>query len=377
MKDAPFRSFFMGGFECSTHRMPGGRRLDMVAATAHDKFAAADYARLRSVGMQTAREGIRWHLIEQRRGRYDFSSALPMVRAARDAGVQVIWDLCHYGWPDWLDIFKPEFVRRFADLARAFVRLLSDETDDVPFITPINEISFFAWASGDVAAFFPFGKGRGDELKDQLVRASIEGIEAAWDVNPRTRIAAIDPLINVVPNPARPQDAEAAHGHNRAQFAAWDMLCGSLKPELGGAGKYLDIIGVNYYVHNQWFFPGGHNMMIDRNHPFYRPLWRMLRDVYERYRRPIFIAETGIEDEARPEWLRYIGREVRTAIRKGVPVEGICLYPVVNHPGWADDRHCHNGLWDYANPAGDREIYLPLAKELRRQADYAKRALHL
>src|SRR3712207_8963919 len=33
-------------------------------------------------------------------GRYDWSSFLPMLRAARDRGIQVIWDLCHYGWPE-------------------------------------------------------------------------------------------------------------------------------------------------------------------------------------------------------------------------------------------------------------------------------------
>ena len=45
----------------------------------------------------------------------------------------------------------------------------------------------------------------------------------------------------------------------------------------------------------------------------------------------------------------------------------MCLYPIVNHPGWEDERHCHNGLWDYCNESGHREIYSPLADELRRQ----------
>jgi hypothetical protein len=93
----------------------------------------------------------------------------------------------------------------------------------------------------------------------------------------------------------------------------------------------------------------------------------MLQEVYERYRRPLFIAETGIEDEARPAWLRYIGYEVRRALREGVPVHGICLYPIVNHPGWDDDRHCYNGLWDYTDERGEREIYEPLARELAEQ----------
>jgi hypothetical protein len=56
-----------------------------------------------------------------------------------------------------------------------------------------------------------------------------------------------------------------------------------------------------------------------------------------------------------------------------VPVEGICLYPILNHPGWEDDRHCHNGLWDYADEAGEREICAPMAQELRRQQQLFER----
>jgi hypothetical protein len=78
------------------------------------------------------------------------------------------------------------------------------------------------------------------------------------------------------------------------------------------------------------------------------------------------VAETGIEDETRPAWLRYMTREVFAAMAQGVPVEGVCLYPIVNHPGWDDDRHCHNGMFDYADDTGEREVYAPLAEEMSR-----------
>ena len=64
----------MGGFECSTHRNRSGRRLDMIAATRHDEFAEQDYQRLLDLGIQTARDGVRWHLIETEPGKYDFAS---------------------------------------------------------------------------------------------------------------------------------------------------------------------------------------------------------------------------------------------------------------------------------------------------------------
>ena len=64
---------------------------------------------------------------------------------------------------------------------------------------------------------------------------------------------------------------------------------------------------------------------------------------------------------------RDVPAEVRCAIAAGVPVGGICLYPIVNHPGWLDNRHCLNGLFDCADDSGRREIYQPLARELQYQ----------
>jgi hypothetical protein len=172
-------------------------------------------------------------------------------------------------------------------------------------------------------------------------------------------------MINVVPaDPKKKRDVSGSEGYRQAQFEAWDMLCGRRDPELGGAEKYLDVIGGNYYVHNQWVFRGSFITQEDSRHRHYR---EMLAELYQRYKRPIFVAETGIEDDLRPSWFRYVCDEVFAAIQNGVPVEGICLYPIVNHPGWHDDRHCYNGLWDYPNDDGERVIYQPLADEVQRQ----------
>lgn len=360
-----FESFFMGGFECSTHRLKSGRRLDEIDATRHDQFVTKDYLRLHYQGMRAARDGLRWHLIEKSPGSYDFSSVLPMISASQHTHTQILWDLCHYGWPDFLDIFEPDFIESFRRFAKAFGQLWRNETDEVLFVTPVNEISFFSWASGEVAIFNPFSRRRGNELKEQLVRASIAAIEELWAIDNRTRITLIDPMINVVPgDPNNRKDKKKSEEYRQAQFDAWDMLAGRMKPELGGAEKYLDIIGGNYYVHNQWTFGGS---FITQDHPHYRPYREMLFEVYHRYKRPIFVAETGIEDDLRPSWLRYVCDEVFAAIENGVPVEGVCLYPIVNHPGWDDDRHCYNGLWDYPNDEGERMMYQPLADELQRQ----------
>ena len=53
-------------------------------------------------------------------------------------------------------------------------------------------------------------------------------------------------------------------------------------------------------------------------------------------------------------------------MESGVPVQGICLYPIVNHPGWINQRHCYNGLWDYPDATGHRPMFRPLAREIER-----------
>jgi hypothetical protein len=212
----------MGGFECSTHRRLDRKRLDIIAATAHDSMAQADYALLGRCGILTVRNGLRWHLIERMPYRYDWSSLLPMLRAAKGSGTQVIWDVMHYGWPDGLDIWSSAFVERFSRFAREAARIIADESGEAPVLSLVNEISFMAWAGGTSGFFEPFRKTRGPELKRQLVRATIAAVDAVRDAVPDARFAQIDPLINVIADPARPETQALAQRLTAAQYEAWE-----------------------------------------------------------------------------------------------------------------------------------------------------------
>lgn len=358
---ATFKSYWQGGFECSTHRLRNGRRLDIIQSSHHDVHVEADYRQLADLGILTVRDGFRWHLIEASPGVWDWSSIDPMLQAARRTGTQVVWDLLHYGWPDDIDIWRPEFVTRFARFAKAAAQRVRDSSDAVPFYCPINEVSFSAWAGGDAGYLNPFAKGRGYELKVQLVRASIAAMHAIREVDPRARFVHADPAINVVTDPGRPHEFWAAEGHRQAQYQAWDMIAGLAWPQLGGSPDLLDIVGVNYYFNNQWIHGGA---TIDVGHPQYRPLHRLLMEIHGRYGRPILLAETGIEFDRRAAWLAYVAGELELARAKGVPMEGLCLYPVLNHFGWDDDRPCQNGLLELEWSEGRRGVYAPLAREL-------------
>jgi len=322
-----------------------------------------DYERIKALGILTAREGLRWHLIEAQRGQYDFSSAMPFFEAARRHGIQILWDLLHFGWPDHLQIFDADFVKAFGEFAAQAAKVLKRETDGTVFVSPVNEISFVSWAGGDVDYLNPFARNRGAELKRQLVRAFVCAAQAVRAEIGESRLISPEPVIHIVGDPKRPEDVLQAAEYRSSMFEAWDMISGRVQPDLGGKESYLDIIGVNYYDRNQWWNFG---KTIWRHEPEYRPFREILAEVYIRYSRPMFVSETGTEDADRPYWLRYVASEVQAVKQQGVPLDGICIYPILNHPGWDDDRHCLNGLWDYAQPDGSREIYQPFVEELAR-----------
>jgi beta-glucosidase/6-phospho-beta-glucosidase/beta-galactosidase len=322
-----------------------------------------DYRQLKGLGLRTARDGLRWHLIERTPGRYDWSSFDGMLRAAREANVQVIWDLLHYGWPKDLNIFGPEFIDRFAGFARAVAQRIRQESDAVPFYCPVNEISYFAWAGGAKKLMNPFRSDQAEPLKRQLVRASIAAINAVREVDPRARIIHAEPVINV--EPASKRDVQAAAEFNAFQFEAIDMLSGRACPELGGSQRHVDIIGVNFYPDNQWFLNGN---TIPLGHYMYKPLSDLLLACHSRYGRPLMISETGAEGSARASWLHYVVREVLTAIAGGADVDGVCLYPITDYPGWTNNRICHTGLLSVADAAGRREFYAPLLDEIVQSA---------
>ncbi len=357
-----FNSFFAGGFECSTHRRYDGRRLDLIEATGHDRHAKTDHEAMHAHGLRTLRDGMRWHLIESPGGVCDWQSSLPMLQAAQEAQVQPIWDLCHYGRPDHIDIWRPVFVERFAEFSAAVARLVRDHTDAVPVYCPVNEISFWAWAGGDDGSIGPLAHGRGTELKHQLIRASLAAIDAIRAVEPRARFMQADPLVNIVARDA--DEAHEANAQSRAVFDSWLMLSGELWSGLGGEASCLDIVGINFYPNNQWFLD---RETVPRGHPRYRPCRDLLAETHRLLQRPLYIAETGAEGAPRAEWLRYVCDEVAAARAAGIPVLGLCLYSVLDYLGWTNERHCETGLLGIADARGRRAVCEPLDQALAQQ----------
>lgn len=348
----------MAGFECATQLRRDGRRHDFVHATSHDRLAERDYALLRDAGIRAARDGLRWHLVERRPGRYGWSSFENQQDGARRAGVTVAWDLLHYGWPRWLDPVGPDFVPRFAEFAAEAAQRIGPGGH----FTPVNEISFMAWGGGEVGYLAPFRRDCARELKRVFCRAAIEAARAIREADPAATIYTSEPLIHVV---RAPDDARGRMGAailRQAQHEATLTLLGQLHPELGGARELFDVVGLNYYPHNQF---DSRRVMLAHDDTRRRPLHELLLEAQALYRKPLIVSETGAEGDLRAGWLAEVCAQIRLANRAGADVRGLCLYPILNHLGWDDDRYCEHGL--FCGLSDERPVHGPLAAQLARE----------
>ncbi|GGH74249.1 hypothetical protein HNQ91_002656 [Filimonas zeae] len=366
----PFQSFWMAGFECTDQLNAFGNRVDFLHITGHLEKLDEDYQNLKQFEIRTIREGIRWSQVETHPYQYNFASVRNMVESAAAHNIQVIWDLCHFGYPDDLTPLHPHFTARFCALCQAFVafyRLI--QPTGTLIVTPINEVGFISWLGGDVAGTSPYCRHNGWEVKYELMRAYIQGVETLRQCDPNIRILTTEPLINIVPPPdATDEQQQRAQLQHEAQFQVTDILCGRMCPELGGRSDYLDMLGLNFYYNNQWvsdsFEPiSWLNRDTDNR---WLPLSSLLTAAYARYQRPLVLSETSHPEEDRPQWITFIATECNKILQHEIPLWGICWYPAIDRPDWDHLTPWHrSGLWDIPDPATqNRVLHTPSATAL-------------
>jgi beta-glucosidase/6-phospho-beta-glucosidase/beta-galactosidase len=363
-----FKSFFQGGFECTIGHNREGEWIDLVEDTWHHHHIDEDYRRLRAVGIAVARDAIRWPLVDRGGRHFDFSTVRPFVEAAQRHGMEVVWDLFHYGYPEDLDLLSDAFPERFAEYCAACARYLRRRLRGTLWFTPVNEPSYLAWAGGEVAHFRPYLNDRAHDVKVALVRAAIRGIDAIRAEVPDARFVHADPLCRVVPRDDQPQSLEAARRFNEdVVFESWDMLSGKRRPELGGSPSHLDVIGVNYYWNCQWVH-GEQGSWLEPDDPRRVPLAKLVQQVWRRYGSEIVISETSHWGEHRAAWMEALTDEVEAMLRARVPLRAVCLYPIIGMLDWHSPRRwMPMGLWDIDADGGMRRVlHKPMLQALRR-----------
>jgi hypothetical protein len=66
--------------------------------------------------------------------------------------------------------------------------------------------------------------------------------------------------------------------------------------------------------------------------------------------------------------MKFIAKEVEAVLKQGIPLWGVCIYPIIDRPDWDHLTPWHNaGLWDVELKDGEppaRLLYKPFAQAL-------------
>ncbi|MCO6050860.1 hypothetical protein NGM99_13835 [Mesorhizobium sp. RP14(2022)] len=268
-----FRSTIMAGFDCA--RLEWQNDLCLLTATDHvpERRMREHYELMKAHGVHTVRDGLPWwHPIE------------PRLQVAKDAGMEVIWDLDHY----WRHPAPTDYAKR---VAMAVQRVCPGQTFWVCFNE--NRLAGLLTPGQDQAEVVAKAK----EIM-RVLRANIYDVRL------------------VTAEPAHIPDEIEAHA---------------------GLADQADVLGINIYpYHADWSIGEALRAMAAR-YPD-RPLMITETGLHPGLDRKW----EGIDCKA--EWLRHVRGEVRGAQHwNRINVVGICLYPIVNTPSWNDPRE----RWDH------------------------------
>lgn len=346
---------FIGAFE-STY-LPR-HDVDVLESTEHTRRWREDIDLMHETGVRTLRYPIRWHRVEQRRGKHDWSSVDPVLEHLQSRGIAVIADLLHHtSYPLWLEqgFLDPDFgaayLRYVEEFARRYPEVEGYQVFNEPFATLLLCAHEGIWP--------PYHTGMEAFTRALLnvLPPLLEATRRCKELLPRSRHLYGDSCEHHTASGEGHAFAEVA---NDRRFFLLDVLLGhDLDParpfvrEVVAAGGsdllkldpgHVDVLGLDYYAHNQWHFWHRTDGVIGAPDPV--PLAIVVEQYWDRYGLPCVLGETNIRGYAsdRATWLKYTLEQCELARSRGVPLEGYCWFPFLDSCDWdsllyRSDRH--------------------------------------
>ncbi|MEX2540354.1 MAG: family 1 glycosylhydrolase [Trueperaceae bacterium] len=341
--------------------------VDELTWTEHRQRWREDLLLARSVGASAVRYGITWPELEPQPGRFEWQWCDQVVDELSRLGLEPIWDMVHFGVPAWLeDGFLDEgFGPAFARFCGAFARRYRGTVDK---LTPLNEPYISTYFRAGWGIWPPHLRGRGGfvRLLHPIVEGIRSGVREIRAVNPDAEIWLNDGADTF--HATAPELTDEAAQRTRERYAAFDLLLGLAVPghethewlvqagyppsALAEEPVAIDVVGLDYYPdteHDLYLDGQGWPAIRKAERPF--GVRRTLLEYAERYRLPLFIAESshsGSDDERR-DWIDYNLSEIAAARRDGAQVIGYTWWPLFDHIDWNTLLQERNG---YVCPAG-------------------------
>jgi beta-glucosidase len=369
---------------------PHRRRLDEFELLQHYRFWREDIDIAAGIGFDAIRYGIPWYRVEPEPGTFDWSFTDRVLAYILERGMEPIIDLIHYGTPVWLE---HQFANaEYPDRVAAYAATFANRYESVRWYTPANEPFVNAELCGFTGHWPPYL--RGDEGFTTLVRQLARGIVLTQRALKDVRRDAICVHVEAIGYGTTQEHAlrERLALDMERMHAVLELVRGDIEPEsildryLRASGiaeaelewfrdnaVEIDVLGVNYYpfmsMWRRW--TDGERVRQEGVWGGASGLARVIRDYHERYRRPIFITECSLNENAvpgraygvppypleRPDgyrrslWLGEAVETIRTLRADGVPLIGFCWWPLYDLVNW-EYREGSRPIAEYLEPMG-------------------------
>jgi beta-glucosidase/6-phospho-beta-glucosidase/beta-galactosidase len=336
---------FVGAFESTF--LPS-HDIDVAETSSHATRWRADLDANLAVGVNRFRYPLRWHRIERERGRYDWSETDDVLGYLGERQAEPIVDLLHHtSYPQWLtDGFRD---RAFPAAYLSFTEAVATRYPWLRSYTLFNEPLATLFLAGHEALWPPYDHGVDGFVR--LARNVLPAVSAAAscfrELLPEASHIWIDTCEHHAGTPGGPANYAAwandrrhvlldlAIGHDlnpsRPFLAA--MLEAGAEPLLSLPPIQVDVLGLDYYCHSEWWYEEGSGRA-----PSPHPVgFAAVAEQYaRRYQLPMLLSETNIRGlpSDRASWLRYMLEQYQIAVSMGVPLSGFCWFPSVDSCDW-------------------------------------------
>lgn len=348
----PFPPGFLWGVSTAGHQMEGGDRSSNWAlweATGHatepSGHGVESYERFeedldlaKGMGLGAYRLSLEWARIEPRRGVTDPKAIAhyhAVIRGAIARGLVPILTLHHFSYPSWLDELHEdgpggwESIETLWEFKRFAAWAAREYAPEVRYWITLNEPNTQA-VCGYLLGIFPPGKRNPLAYSQVLIRLKQAHRLAYAELHAVRR----DAMVSVNPFIFRKHDA-------RYQIQAMNPDETAILDD-ANRGKALDYVAFDYY------YPTSPGDWPHLKHAWTWPvypegLYATSKELYERYKLPLLIAENGMASQGdRPRtdgWTRsaFIVNhlaQLRRAMVEGVPVLGYMHWSLVDNYEW-------------------------------------------
>ncbi|MBM6579801.1 sugar nucleotide-binding protein [Microvirga sp. BT689] len=370
-----------GGLECTVARVGDDYRDQSLETGYHDRIEDLD--RIAELGIRTLRHPVLWEKISpESPDRTDFSWQDTRLKRLQELKIRAIAGLCHHGsgprYTHMLDPAWPELLARHAaNVAERYPHL--------DLYTPVNEPLTTARFCGLYGHWHPHGTSYESFLKILVneCKATVLSMRAIRKVRPDAQLVQTDDMGKTFSTPTLAYQAEH---ENQRRFLSFDLLCGMVDRNhpwwrilldhgvaqadlelLLEADAAPDIIGINHYLTSERYldermnrYPEHHWGGNGRHRYADVEAVRMplpsadlgpaarLREVWERYKRPIAITEAhhGSTRDDQLRWLMEVWNDVNTLRDEGAEIRAVTVWSLYGAVDWNSLLTRRNGFYE-------------------------------